>query len=114
FSPFSVPFYALSFRAALVAAAFLKLFLLGLFTYLFLRELRLIHLAALVGAVAFMFSAYNVLWLNWPQPGAAVLLPAGLYFVERAVHADERRRLVAGLVGLALAVAGGLVAGHPG
>ena len=113
FSPFSLPFYALPFRVALVVAAFLKLFLLGLFTYLFLREVRLVHLAALVGAVAFMFSAYNLLWLNWPQPGAAVLLPAGLYFVERAVQAAESRRLAASLFGLALVVAGGLLAGHP-
>jgi hypothetical protein len=112
-SPFTAPFYAMPFRAALVAAAFLKLFLLGLFTYLFLREVRLAHLAALVGGVAFMFSAYNLLWLNWPHPGAAVLLPAGLLFAERAVQAADRRRLAAGLLGFALVIAGGLLSGHP-
>lgn len=115
FSPFSLPFYLLGMRAALVVAAFLKLWSLGYATYLFLRSVAVRHTAALAGAVAFMFSGYNVLWLSWPHVGAGVALPAGMYCVERALQAgaaQPRRRGLA-LAGLALALAAGLVAGHP-
>ncbi|HEX3622270.1 MAG TPA: YfhO family protein [Acidimicrobiales bacterium] len=112
-SPFSLPFYALPFRIALFLAAGLKLFVLGLFTYLYLRRLRVSHLAGIVGAVAFMFSAYNILWLNWPHPGAAVCLPAGLWLVEVARAAADRARRWAALAAYAGIVAWAFLAGHP-
>ncbi len=112
-SPFSLPFYALPFRIALFVAAGFKLFVLGLFTYLFLRRVRLSHLAGALGAVAFMFSAYNVLWLNWPHPGAAICLPAGLYLVEVSLQAPDRRRRWAALAAYAGIVAWAFLAGHP-
>ena len=112
-SPFSVPFYALPFRVALFVAAGFKLFVLGLFTYLYLRRIRLSHLAGTVGAVAFMFSAYNLLWLNWPHPGAGICLPAGLYLVEVALAAADRTRRWAALAAYAGIVAWAFLAGHP-
>ncbi len=112
-SPFSAPFYALPWRAALVAAAALKLFVLGLFMYLFLRRIALAHVAALVGASAFMFAAYHVLWLAWPHPGAVVCLPAGLYFAEVAMQARTRLRQRLAWSGYALAVLVAFLAGHP-
>lgn len=112
-SPFSVPFYALPFRVALFVAAGFKLFVLGLFTYLYLRRLRVSHLAGTLGAVAFMFSAYNLLWLNWPHPGAGICLPAGLYLVEVALAAADRARRWAALAAYAGIVAWAFLAGHP-
>lgn len=112
-SPFSVPFYALPFRVALFVAAGFKLFVLGLFTYLYLRRLRVSHLAGTLGAVAFMFSAYNLLWLNWPHPGAGICLPAGLYLVEVALAAADRTRRWAALAAYAGIVAWAFLAGHP-
>lgn len=112
-SPFSVPFYVLPFRAALWVAAGFKLFVLGLFTYLYLRRIRVSHLAGIVGAVAFMFSAYNLLWLNWPHPGAGICLPAGLYFVEVSLAAADRTRRWGALAAYAGMVAWAFLAGHP-
>jgi hypothetical protein len=88
-SPFSVPFYLWSFKNALIAAAFLKLFCLGFFTYLFLREIELVFLAAMTGAVAFTFAGYNVLLLGYPHPAAMVTLPMALFFAERACKRFE-------------------------
>jgi hypothetical protein len=113
FSVFSAPFYVLPFRLALVAQAGLRLLLLGLFTYLFLRRVRLGHVGSLVGAVAFMFGAYNLVWLNWPHPAAAVALPAGLYFAELALQARDRSHRLLGLAGYTLALTAGALAGHP-
>ena len=103
-SPFSLPRYLLPVVPALLVAAGLKLFVLGLFTYLFLRRVSVSHLGALVGGSAFMFAAYNVVWLSWPHPGAAVCLPAGLYFAEAALHARTRLRARLAWAGYAAAV----------
>ena len=112
-SPFSVPWYVLSARTALVASAALKLLALGLFTYLFLRRVGAGHLPGVVGAVAYTFCGYNLLWLSWPHPGAAFGLPAGLWLAEVALQARTPRRALLALVGWAGALAAGLVAGHP-
>ena len=112
-SPFSVPFYVMPWRAALLVSAGLKLLVLGLFTYLFLRKVAVSHIGGLVGAAGFMFAAYNVLWLAWPHPGAVLCLPAGLYFAEVAMQATSRVRQRLAWCGYAVAVLGAFLAGHP-
>ena len=113
-SPFGLPYYLFDVKTALIAVSFLKLFALGFLTYLYLRQIRLAHAAALVGATAFMFSGHNVLLLTFPHVGALVVVPGGFLFVERAVQ-----KHVAGLrygwelVGLALVILGGALAGNP-
>ena len=119
FSPFSLPFYVLPMNAALIAAAFAKLFVLGFFTFLFLRELRLSFLSALCGALVFAFSGHNLFLLGFPHPAAAATLPAGLFFAERTIRRwleDEahtrwvRPRL---FFGLTLVLVSGVLAGQP-
>ena len=51
-SPFSLPFYVLDVRTALIASAFLKLFALGFFTFLLLQALGPRQLPSLIGATA--------------------------------------------------------------
>lgn len=87
-----------------------KLFLIGFFTFLFLRELKLHRLAALVGGVAFMFAGFNVDWLYWPLPSVTASLPLLLLGVHRAFSNPRR---ASGYVAATLAVALGLVGGHP-
>lgn len=119
-SPFSVPFYVLGFKAALLASAALKLLSLALFTYLFLRRLGLAHAAALLGGAAFAFAGHNVLLLYFPHVGAMVALPAGCLAVEiaaqrtrRAIESGGRARLFGPLAGLTAAFVVGLLAGNP-
>ncbi len=112
-SPFSVPFYVMPWPMALLVSAGLKLLVLGLFTYLFLRKIAVSHVAGLVGAAGFMFAAYNVLWVAWPHPGAAICLPMGLYFAEVAMQSASRVRQRLAWGGYALAVLGSFLAGHP-
>lgn len=82
-SPFTWPSYVLELRTALVVAAFLKLFALGFFAFLYLRELRLTFVACVLGAAVHQFGGHNLLLLSYPHSGVAVLLPAGLFLVER-------------------------------
>jgi hypothetical protein len=143
FSPFSAPFYLLDRKPALLLSAFAKLFALGFFTWLFLRELGLARIAALLGAAAFTFSGHCVFWLGYPHVGVMVALPGGLYFAEKALRRCEVfATMTAGtpgtaetrgaregadaddepepgpaiggpLAGLTLSLTAGLLAGHP-
>jgi len=119
-SPFSVPFYVMDFKPALLVSAALKLIVLGLFTYLFLREIGCGWVAATIGGMAFQFAGHNVLLLYFPHVGAMCALPAGMYFVELALRragealAEGRRaRLFPALAGLTASLALGLLAGNP-
>ena len=113
FSPYTLPYYLLPFRYALLAAPFLKLFGFGALTWLFLRRIGCGPEAALLGAVTFMFGGYNVFWVHYPLSSAVLVIPAGMYLGEVALQAPAgpRRGLV--LVAFTLALAGGLLGGHP-
>jgi hypothetical protein len=114
FSPYTAPYYFLPFRLAILLAGFAKLFSLGLFTYLYLRAVGATRDAALFGGTAFAFSGYHIVWLNYTASGAAISLPAALYFVERCVAAaGSRRDLIGNAAGVSLALAAGLFTGHP-
>ena len=115
FSPFSLPFYAMPFRAALLVTAALKLAVLGLFTYLFLRRLGLFAIPSGFGALTFAFSGHNLLLLGYPHVAAAAVLPAGLYFIEVAFQRfdSDKRPAPWALAGLCLTMATGLLAGQP-
>lgn len=114
-SPFSVPFYVLPLRWALVAAAFAKLFLTALFAWLFLRRLELSTWSALAGAVAYAWSGHAVTLLAYPHSAAAITLPAGLHFADLACErllARARGSAVA-VLGLVASLAAGVLAGQP-
>jgi hypothetical protein len=120
FSPFSLPYYFLSFKAALIASAALKLFLIGFFAYLYLRSAGLGFAGALLGGLGFMYGGHQVLLLYFPHVGSMVSLPATLWCVELCVQrfraarlAGARPRLAAPLLGVGLSLWTGLLAGNP-
>lgn len=90
-------------------AAFVKLFVAGLFTFLYLRRLGVVSTAGLVAGVTFAFSGFLVVWLGHPHANAAVMLPALFYFVEGAVAGPRSPRP---WIGLALAFAVMILGGH--
>lgn len=113
-SPFSLPFYCLPFKLALLVSAAWKLFALGYLTYWFLRTIELQFIPAVFGALAFMYCGHNVLLLAYPHPGALIVLPGGCLFVERALRAAlAARAWRRELIGLALVLVLGLFAGNP-
>ena len=87
----------------------LKAWLAGWGTWGFLRALRLHPLAALVGALGFMFSASFVVWLPWDNSGIQLLLPWLCWAAY--VWCMEGKR--GALVGVALLTAFAVVGGNP-
>lgn len=109
FFPLTWLFYIFKIRFALAAYAFLKLFLMGLFTYFYLRELRLRHFSCLLGAILFAFCNANVIWFLWPLTSVILILPLSLFLVERYFNTRD----VKVALWLAPVTALGLFAGHP-
>ncbi len=112
FSPWNLPFYVLPFGIALIVSAFLKLWALGMATWLFLRSMRLSPLAALAGATGYMFGGMHMLWLNWEMPSSIFVLPFGCWCLMVAARADSARRRRRALAGLAVGIAASLLAGQ--
>lgn len=61
----------------------LRLLVMGLFTYLFLREKKLSSEASFFGASFFMLSGYSLWWINLHPLSTVMYLPPAFYFYER-------------------------------
>lgn len=107
--PLSALFYFLNLKLALILSSFLKLFAIGLFTYLYLRALKISPLAAVIGGTAFMFAGFNVVWLLFPHVNVVFLLPAGLWLLEKYFQSQRTHYIL----WLSLALVLGLFGGHP-
>jgi len=100
--------------------AFLKLFLAGLFTILYLRRLGASPVASLVSGLVFSLSGFMVVWLGHPHVNCAMWLPLLLYFIEGQSGNLPRKGQSAGAtfplrgwVGFAVAYSFMLLGGHP-
>ncbi len=87
FYPLSILYYLLPPVTAVDLTILLQMVLGGIFMIAYLRLLRLRRLAALSGAVLFLFNGMMVAWLEWQVVHAAVIwLPLQLYLIERAAQ----------------------------
>ncbi|MEO8382345.1 MAG: YfhO family protein [Acidobacteriota bacterium] len=95
--------HALSFEAAM------KVLLALTFTFLWCRRRGYSELASTVGAVAFGFSTFIIVWLHFPLITTACLVPAIFYTLDLLAERVTYPRFVA------LAVAGTIMlfGGHP-
>ncbi len=120
FSPFSLPFYLLSLKLALLLSAAAKLFLISFGTFVFLRRLRLAPVAAWCGGALFAYCGHNTLLLAYPHTAVIAWLPLQLAAVETIARALEvecsghrlRPRNLASIVLVATLVAA-VYSGHP-
>ncbi|MDO8551068.1 MAG: YfhO family protein [bacterium] len=85
-------------------------FLIGLFTYLYLRELKLSQPAAIFGAVGMMFGGYALAQLlHWVMQVTLIFLLGGMYFLEKMVKGGK---LIYSLL-LGLLLGFNFLGGHP-
>src|SRR5581483_7316665 len=79
--------------------------------YLFFREMKLVPAAAAVGAGAFSFNGFLIVWLAYPNVSQSTLcwLPLILFLWERGSKPYGRRWLAGCGAALGLAMLGG----HP-
>jgi uncharacterized membrane protein YfhO len=108
--PLNFFYYFLPWRIALIAAPFLKLYLIGLFTYLYLRSIGLNEAGSTFGGLNFAFLGFNVFWLKWPLSSVMIFFPLLLFLVEKFLDERPPRGLPSILVALSVAFAA--LAGH--
>jgi membrane protein YfhO len=121
-SPFTLPFYFLGFRLALIAAALARLWFLGFFTYLFLARHRLRRDAAVIGGILFAYAGYHIVWLEYQtHVSVSATLPVALWCLRTAldhgrseVRSDRARAVrTAALAGMSIALGVMILDGHP-
>lgn len=83
FYPINVLLLPLSAFYAGGIAAFLKLFLAGLFTMLYMRLLGASNAGAFLAGLVFSLSGFMICWLGHPHVNCAICLPALLYLLEK-------------------------------
>ncbi len=109
----NLAFYLLpSWRLALVVSAFIKLFLSGFFSYLFMRQLKLNFGPALVGAVGFMYCGFNIFWLANSAPAVTPTLPLALYCIEKVLQSEKLANRLGWGSAISVSLALGIFAGH--
>lgn len=105
------PFYILGFTGfSLLIFYFAKFFLTGIFSYYYLRSIKLRFYPSLLGAIGFMFVGFNIVWMQWPASNAMFLVPAFLYIVEKIA---EKGPQIKYFIGISVLSALGLLSGHP-
>ncbi len=86
FYPLSLLYYVLDSTTAVDLTIFLQMGLGATFMFLYLRQIRLRRLAAVLGAIVFVGNGLMVVWLEWQVVHAAIIwLPLALWAVEREV-----------------------------
>lgn len=109
FSPFNLLSYFLPFYPSYVVTAILRLFVAGIFTFLFAREIGLNKPGALLAMMVFTFSGPMIVWLGYPLSPVIAWLPAMLLTVERVLTRKSGLYVVA--CGLVVGVQ--FLGGHP-
>lgn len=103
-------FFVLPFFTGWTLYIFSIPFLAGIFTYFFLREIKLSKLASILGGVSFAFSAFMVVWLQFGDFGHTFLwLPLILLLIHRYVHKPKLLYLIFITISLTCALFAGYI-----
>jgi hypothetical protein len=101
-------------------AAFLKLFLAGAFTMLYLRRLGGSPAGAFLSGLVFSLCGFMIVWLGHPHVNCAMWLPLLLYFVEKTFISAPGQTInplaapaLRAWIGLAMTFGAMLLGGHP-
>ena len=87
FFPSAWPIYLFGMTGfTLLVYYFIKIYLTGIFTYYYLKSIKMSFYSSMLGAIAFMFVGFNVVWLYWPSSNVTFILPASLYIIEKYIQ----------------------------
>ncbi len=81
-SPLRLVALPLSLGHAMTAEAALKILIALTFTFLYCRRRGFSELASTIGAVAFGFSTFIIVWLHFPLISTACFVPAVFYLID--------------------------------
>lgn len=105
--PVNFIFYLLPIDQGLGLHAMARLFMAGLFTYLFLRQIRLGWVGALVGAIVFSYSGFSIVWLGWPHTFVSPFIPLLFLMANKCITSGKAPSYLILSAGVALLLLGG-------
>jgi len=113
FYPFNLLYFILPFNIAWTVVIILSPFLAAVFMFLFLtKSLKLSQFAAFLGAVAFAFSSYMTVWIEWGNIGHTMLwLPLTLLFTKKISQKATALNFVSLVVILIFSILAGYIQG---
>ncbi|MDP2649432.1 MAG: YfhO family protein [bacterium] len=83
-SPLNLVYFILPFIEAWSILILLQPLMAGIFTYLFVRSLKLSKSASVISSLAFMFCGFLITWMMYGTMGYAILfLPLALFAVQK-------------------------------
>ncbi|MFA6250087.1 MAG: YfhO family protein [Candidatus Shapirobacteria bacterium] len=110
FNPTNILYFFLPNLTAWSLQVVMQSFLAAIFTFLFLRHLKLNRFACLLGAVTYTFSGSNIIWLEWnAHTWTAAFLPILLFLTDKYFQQPQKQW---GLL-LTLAVTCQIFVGYP-
>jgi len=110
FYPLNIIFLLLPFNFAWLIFVILQPFLACLFTYLFLREIRVSRVGSVFAGIAFAYSLYFTVWLEWGNIGHAILwLPLALFLIEKIIKKLEMKWILLFIFSLASSILAGYI-----
>lgn len=90
FNPTNIFYLFLAFPKAWGIQIVFQPLLAALFSFLFLRSVRLGKLASLLGSLIYSFSGFMMVWLQWNVHGFAIaFLPILLYLINEYYQSDK-------------------------
>jgi hypothetical protein len=78
---------------ALYVSAFLNLLIISAGSYLLFFSLTANRLSALIGAVIFSYSGFNLSWFHWHHVNTSIWIPWVLFFALRLLQSGDVRHL---------------------
>ncbi len=113
FYPLNLVFFALPFNDGWSLFIFLAPLLSALFTYLYLREIKISKFPSIFGGIVFAFSSYMVVWMEYGNIGHTFLwLPLALFLTEKLIHNFKRKYLFFLIAALFTAALAGYIQGY--
>ena len=87
FYPLNILFFVLPFPISWYILIFAQPLLTGMFTYLYLENLKISKRAATLGALAFTFCGFNTAWLEWGTiTHTGLWLPLILLSIDKIIY----------------------------
>lgn len=106
--PINFVYYIFPPSVSLNLIPVLKLNFLFLFTFLYLRSIRISNAVSLLGGITVCFSGFSLVWLLWPHTNVYIFLPLFLYLTEKIRSGKgEKKWYVLLSVSYCLAIFGG-------
>ncbi|RJQ25330.1 hypothetical protein C4577_06015 [Candidatus Parcubacteria bacterium] len=94
-SPFNLLFFLLPFVDAWSLLVLLQPLLAGIFTYVFVRSLKVSKIGSLISSISFMFCGFITVWMAYGTLGYALLfLPLALLGIEKFHQTQQTKYLV--------------------